>query len=164
MVYLMRLIAYCSFRYGASNTMAAALANAILEDYGINSADNRADAIGPSKVGYERKRQRAKRRKEQLHAQEEVSSVYFDGKKTATRVMMRNETTGKLGVNSNTEQIISFNITIILNFILADDLRRILLQASPHIVTICSCGFIFPLFIFQVNGVNRSFLKTTMLS
>ena len=66
----------------------------MLEDYGILTPDTKDCAIGPCKIAYERKRQRKRRREDELNAQEQVSSVYFDGKKTATMGMQRNETTG----------------------------------------------------------------------
>ena len=77
-----------------SNATAAALANAVLEDYGVINSENRSSVISPCKIAYERKRQRKSRREQEISATDQVSSIYFDGKKTATRSMQHNEKTG----------------------------------------------------------------------
>jgi len=91
---LPRFGAMCD-RYGVSDRAAAALASALLEDYGIITETDRSQVIGPRKVAYERHKYREERREMEFAALDNITSIYFDGKKTATRVMERNDKTGR---------------------------------------------------------------------
>ena len=93
LLYMLLYFNLC-YRYGLSNTEAAAVANAALEDYGVITADNRADVIAPSKIASERRRHRRRRREDEMASMDNVTSIYFDGKKTATRTTQHNAKTG----------------------------------------------------------------------
>ena len=50
--------------------------------------------IGPQKLGDERRRCKEERREAELANLKELTSLYFDGKKTMTRVLLKNNKTG----------------------------------------------------------------------
>ena len=82
-------------RYGVSNYAGAAIALATLVDYAIITKVDKSQVIGPQKLGDERKRCREERREAELGNLKELTSLYFDGKKTMTRVLVKNHKTGR---------------------------------------------------------------------
>ena len=81
-------------RFGVSDNVGAALANAILKDHGLISKGNAANIIGPSKLRKERIRERKRIWQKEMESGREVSNVGFDGKRMATRILIKNENTG----------------------------------------------------------------------
>ena len=79
-------------RYLISNRAGAAIANAVLIDYGYMTEDDPNLLIAPNKL----KDQRRRYRKETLELtkceSDEITSLYFDGKKVGTRMMVQKET------------------------------------------------------------------------
>ena len=82
-------------RYLVSNRAGAAIANGVLEDYGIITEADQSQVIGPTKLKDERHRYRMSIRDREKEGKNNITSIYFDGKKTATRSLVRNEKTGK---------------------------------------------------------------------
>ena len=64
-----------------------------LVDYAIITKVDKSQVIGPQKPGDERRRYREKRREAELGNLKEFTSFYFDGKKTMTRVLVKNNKT-----------------------------------------------------------------------
>jgi hypothetical protein len=94
MTRLPNLAAVCD-RYCVSNYAGAAIASAVLTDYGLITAFDKSQVIGPQKLADERRRYRNERRENELASLNNISALYFDGKKTITRMLLRNEKTGK---------------------------------------------------------------------
>ena len=82
-------------RYLVSNRAGAAVASGVLEDYGIITDDDQSQVIGPTKIANERHRYRMEIREKVKEGRSGISSLYFDGKKTATRVLVKNTKTGR---------------------------------------------------------------------
>ena len=82
-------------RYGVSNYAGAAIASATLVDYGILTKVNTSQIIGPQKLGDKRGRCREKRQEAELRNLQKLTSLYFDGKKSMTRVLVKNNKTGR---------------------------------------------------------------------
>lgn len=82
-------------RYMVSDRAGAAIASAVLTDYGIIHEDDKSQVIGPRKLASERHRCRMAAIKEANDGREAMTSVYFDGKKTSTRVLVKNAKTGR---------------------------------------------------------------------
>ena len=66
----------------------------MVDDAIITKVD-KSQVIGPQKLGDERKRCREERREAELGNLKELTSLYFDGKKTMTRVLVKNHKTGR---------------------------------------------------------------------
>ena len=79
-------------RYGVSNYAGAAIASATLVDYTIITKVDKSQVIGSQKLGDERRRCREERQEAELGNLKELTSLYmyFDGKKTMTRVLVKN--------------------------------------------------------------------------
>lgn len=69
-------------RYGISDRSAAAIASAVLEDFGIVTASDLSNVIDPSKIRRERKRKRSELKPS--HDSTIVRGIYFDGRKDKT--------------------------------------------------------------------------------
>ena len=90
-------------RYGVSNYAGSVIALATLVDYVIITKVDKSEVIwlvigqviGPQKLGDESRRCREERREAELVNLKELTSLYFDGKKTMTRVLVKNNKTGK---------------------------------------------------------------------
>ena len=82
-------------RYLVSDRAGAAIASAVLRDYGIITEEDPSQVVGPRKLADERHRYRMERRDQVKNDRDEITSLYFDGKKTATRVMKQNPKTGR---------------------------------------------------------------------
>ena len=82
-------------RYLVSDRAGAAIACGALTDYGIITDGNTTQVIGPRKIHDARHKFRMERVKKDIEDIEEITSLYFDGKKTSTRVLKKNEKTGK---------------------------------------------------------------------
>ena len=82
-------------RYGVSNYVGAAIASATLVDYAIITKFDKSQVIGPQKLGDERRQCREERREAELENLKELTSLYFDGKKTLTRILVKNNKTGR---------------------------------------------------------------------
>ena len=82
-------------RYLVSDRAGAAIACGVLTDYGIITDGNTTQVIGPRKIHDARHKFRMERVKKDIEDIEEITSLYFDGKKTSTRVLKKNEKTGK---------------------------------------------------------------------
>ena len=67
-----------------------------MRDYGIISEDKSSQAIGLRKLANERHSYRMARRDQEKDERDVITSLYFDGKKTVTRVMKQNTKTGRL--------------------------------------------------------------------
>jgi hypothetical protein len=72
-------------RYGILDRSAAAIATAVLEDYGIVTANDSSSVIDPSKLRRERKRKRIEI--EPSQESKIVSGIYFDGRKDKTMII-----------------------------------------------------------------------------
>lgn len=70
-------------RYGVSNTVGAAIATAVLVDYGLVTDDDKSSAIDRSKLWRERERYRTSM-SERTGEKCEPTSLYFDGRKDLT--------------------------------------------------------------------------------
>ena len=82
-------------RYGVSNYAGAATASTTLVDYAIITKVDKSQVIGPQKLGDERRQCKEERRQAELGNLKELTSLYFDGKKTMTRVLVENNKTGR---------------------------------------------------------------------
>ena len=82
-------------KYGVSNYVGAATASATLVDYAIITKVDKSQVIGPQKLGDERRRCREERREAELANLKELTFLYFNGKKTMTRVLVKNNKTGR---------------------------------------------------------------------
>ena len=82
-------------RYLVSDRAGAAIASAVLRDYGIITEEDTCQVIGPRKLADERHRYRMERRDQVKNDRDDITSLYFDGKKTATRVLKQNPKTGR---------------------------------------------------------------------
>ena len=82
-------------RYDVSNYAGAAIVSATLVDYAIITKVDESQVIGPQKLGEERRRCREERREAELANLKKLTSLYFDGKKTITRVIVKNNKTIK---------------------------------------------------------------------
>ena len=82
-------------RYGVSNYAGAFIASATLVDYAIITKVDKSQVIGPQKLGDERRRCREERREAELANLKELTFLYFDGKKTMTRILVKNNKTGR---------------------------------------------------------------------
>ena len=71
-------------RYGVPNYAGAAIASSTLVDYAIITKVVKSQVIGLQKLGNERRRCREERREAELGKLKELTSLYFDGKKTMT--------------------------------------------------------------------------------
>ena len=91
---LLTLTSVCD-RYDVSNYAGAAVASTTLVDYAIITKVDKSQVIGPQKLGGDRRRCREERREAELRNLKELISLYFDGKKTMTRVLVKNNKTGK---------------------------------------------------------------------
>ena len=78
-----------------SDRAGAAIASAVLTDYGIINDEDRSQVIGPRKLANERHRYRMAANEKAKECRDDITSVYFDGKKTSTRVLMQNAKTGR---------------------------------------------------------------------
>ena len=78
---LPRLARACD-RYGVSDRSAAAIATAVLEDFGVVNAFDTSNVIDPSKIRRERKRKRSQLKPSQ--DSKLVRGIYFDGRKDKT--------------------------------------------------------------------------------
>ena len=81
--------------YGVSNYAGAAIASSTLVDYAIITKVDKSQVIGPQKLGDERRRCREERREAELGKLKKLTSLYFNGKKTMTRVLVKNNKTGR---------------------------------------------------------------------
>ena len=84
-------------RYLVSDRAGAAIVSGVLRDYGIISEDKSSQAIGLRKLANERHSYRMARRDQEKTERDVITSLYFDGEKTATRVMKQNTKTGGEG-------------------------------------------------------------------
>ena len=75
-------------RYLISDRAGAAVANAVLFDYGVIEEDSDL-VIGPSKLGDERHKYRMNTLQEANENLEDITSLYFDGKKIVTKNMIQ---------------------------------------------------------------------------
>ena len=91
---LSTLASVCN-RYGVSNYAGAAIALATLVDYAIITKVDKSQVIGPQKLGDERRQCREERQEAELGNSKELNFLYFDGKKTMTRVLVKNNKTGR---------------------------------------------------------------------
>ena len=82
-------------RFGISNRAGAALATATLTNFRIITEENQLNVIGPSKLAAERHKYRQLLRERQHGNLQKITSLYYDGKRTATRVSTQNKITGK---------------------------------------------------------------------
>ena len=82
-------------RYLIGDRAGAAIASAVLVDYGIVNNNDKTQVIGPRKLAAERHRYRVEAIKKEKDNLGEINSLYFDGKKTPTRVLVRNPKTGR---------------------------------------------------------------------
>ena len=82
-------------RHDVSNYAGAAIDSATLVDYAIITKVDTIQVNGPQKMGGERRRCREERREAELENLKELTSLYFDGKKTMTRVLVKNNKTGR---------------------------------------------------------------------
>ena len=87
-------LAFICDRYGVSNYAGTAIASATLVDYAIITKVDKSQVIKPRKLGEERRRCREERREAELANLKKLTSLYFDGKKTMTRVLVKNNETG----------------------------------------------------------------------
>ena len=94
---LSNLVSVCD-RYCVSNYAGAAIASATLVDYGIIIKVNSSQIIGPQKLGDERSRCREEKREEELGNLKKLTFLYFDGKKSMTRVLVKKTIKQKGGV------------------------------------------------------------------
>ena len=67
----------------------------MLVDYAIITKVDKSQVIGPQKLGDDRRQCREERQEEELANLKELTSLYFDGKKTMTRVLVKNNKTGR---------------------------------------------------------------------
>ena len=81
--------------YLVSDRARKATAIGVLRDYGIITEDVRSQVIGPRKRADERHKHRMASGDQENDERDVISSLYFDGKKTATRVMKQNTKTGR---------------------------------------------------------------------
>ena len=86
---LLTLASVCN-RYGVSNYAGAAIASAMLVDYAIITKVDNSQVIGPQKLRDERRQCREESQEAELANLKELTSLYFDGKKTMTRVFVKN--------------------------------------------------------------------------
>ena len=82
-------------RYGVSNYANAAIASATLVDYAIITKVDKSQVIGTQKLGDERRRCREERREAELENLKKLTFLYCDGKKIMTRVLVKNNKTGR---------------------------------------------------------------------
>ena len=82
-------IAKACHRYLVSNSAGTALAKGVLEDYGIITEADQSQVIGPTKLKDERHRYRMIIRDQEKEGKTNVTGIYFDGKKTATKSMIK---------------------------------------------------------------------------
>ena len=80
-------------RYGVSNYAGAAIALATLVDYAIITKVDKSQVIGPQKLEDERRRCREERWEAELGNLNKLTSLYFDKKKTMTRLLVKNNKT-----------------------------------------------------------------------
>ena len=78
--------------YGVSNYAGAATASAMLVDYAIIT---KVDKSQTTETRDERRRCREERREAELANLKKLTFLYFDGKKTMTRVLVKNNKTGR---------------------------------------------------------------------
>ena len=90
-------------RYGISDRAGAAIANAVLQDYGIIAKHNPRDVIDRSKLRRERERLGKIAEEENLEKNDgEIMGLYYDGRIDKTLVRVERED-GKVQM-SNTER------------------------------------------------------------
>ena len=82
-------------RYGMSNYAIAARASATMVDYVIITKVNRSQIIGSQKLVDEKRRCREERREAELGDLKKLTFLYFDGKKSMTRALAKNNKTGR---------------------------------------------------------------------
>ena len=82
-------------RYAGKNYAGTAIASAALVNYAIVNKVDTNQVIGLQKLGDERRRCREERQEAELANLKELTSLYFDGKKTMTRVLVKNNKTEK---------------------------------------------------------------------
>ena len=82
-------------RYGISNYAGAAIASATLVDYAIITKIDKCQVIGPQKLKDKRRRCREERREAELGNLKKLTFLYFDGKKIMTRLIVKNNKTGR---------------------------------------------------------------------
>ena len=82
-------------RFSVSNYTGTAIASAALVNYAIVNKVDTSQVIGLQKLGDERRRCREERQEAELANLKELTSLYFDGKKTMTRVLVKNNKTEK---------------------------------------------------------------------
>ncbi|QQP38148.1 Uncharacterized protein FKW44_018646 [Caligus rogercresseyi] len=88
------LAATCD-RYLVSNYAGVAIASVALIDYGVIDKENTRHLIGPHKLRNERKKYRDERMQCDLDNFQNITSLYFDGKNTLTKIITKNEKTNK---------------------------------------------------------------------
>ena len=71
-------------RFDVSNRAAAAIITAALINFGVVSAENRTHMIDPNKVWRARQKLRKNVRKDEVFLQNDVSAIFFDGRKDST--------------------------------------------------------------------------------
>ena len=71
-------------RFDVSNRAAAAISTAALIDFGVVSAENRTHIIDSNKVWRARQKLRKNIRKDEVFLQNDVSAIFFDGRKDLT--------------------------------------------------------------------------------
>jgi hypothetical protein len=72
-------------RFGISDCAAASLATAVLVDFGIVTQTDQSHVIDKNKVRRERHKLRKVLQKERNESVDNISSIYFDGRKIVTR-------------------------------------------------------------------------------
>jgi hypothetical protein len=82
-------------RFGISDRATAALATAVLVDFGIVTNENRSNVIDKNKIRRERNkmREKLKNKSKKSDTMNEITSVYFDGRKDGT--LIRKKDNGK---------------------------------------------------------------------
>ena len=82
-------------RYLVSDRAGAAIASAVLTDYGLITDQDKTHVIGPRKLADERHKYRMSLLDNDKQSREEITSIYFDGKKIPTRTMIQNSSIGR---------------------------------------------------------------------
>ena len=90
-------VAAVSMRYGASDRMTAAIATAALIDAKVISEEDSSQVLDHHKVHREKVKLMEKLRKcaDQKYREEDIKCILFDGRKNWTKVMEKDEETGK---------------------------------------------------------------------
>jgi hypothetical protein len=83
------------FRFGVSDYAAAALANALLKDFGHITADNRIDVIDPSKISREKRRISTASLTERQADVRGLKCIGLDSKRDAESLVIETFTEGR---------------------------------------------------------------------